>query len=114
MTSHHEPEDRERVVVAARALDETAVVHVDELCARLRVERHWIVELVELGALEPRAGHEPATWGFLAAEMPRLRAITRLVEDLGVNLAGAALIVELVEERRRLLQQLRQWREARD
>jgi hypothetical protein len=114
MNNHHDPEDRDRVVVAARTLDETVVLHVDELCARLHVERHWIVELVELGALEPRAGREPATWGFLAAEVPRLRAITRLVEDLGVNLAGAALIVELVEERRRLLQQLRQWREARD
>lgn len=113
MTIPHDPEDRD-CIVAARALDETVVLHVDELCARLCVERRWIVELVELGALEPRAGHEPAAWDFLAAEVPRLRAITRLVEDLGVNLAGAALIVELVEERRRLLQQLRQWREARD
>jgi hypothetical protein len=32
--------------------------------------------------------------------------MTRLVTDLGVNLAGAAIIVELVEERRRLLAQL--------
>ena len=33
--------------------------------------------------------------------------MTRLVTDLGVNLTGAAIIVELVEERRRLLAQLR-------
>jgi hypothetical protein len=31
------------------------------------------------------------------------------VADLGVNLPGAAIILELVEERRRLLAQLRQW-----
>jgi hypothetical protein len=29
--------------------------------------------------------------------------MTRLVSDLGVNLSGAAIILELVEERRRLL-----------
>ena len=33
--------------------------------------------------------------------------MTRLVTDLGVNLTGAAIILELVEERRRLLAQLR-------
>jgi hypothetical protein len=43
--------------------------------------------------------------------VPRLRAVSRLVADLGVNLPGAAIILELVEERRRLLAQLRQWAE---
>ena len=33
--------------------------------------------------------------------------MTRLVTDLGVNFTGAAIIVELVEERRKLLAQLR-------
>jgi hypothetical protein len=33
-------------------------------------------------------------------------ALTRLVTDLGVNLTGAAIILDLVEERRRLLSQL--------
>jgi hypothetical protein len=32
--------------------------------------------------------------------------MTRLVTDLGVNLIGAAIIIDLVEERRRLLSQL--------
>lgn len=114
MTSHHDFENHDHAVIAAHALDESVVLHVDELCTRLCVERQWIAELVDLGALEPRAGREPGSWDFLASDVPRLRAILRLVDDLDVNLAGAALIVELAEERRRLLQQLRQWREARD
>jgi chaperone modulatory protein CbpM len=98
-------EDR---IFEARIVDDTTFLHVDELCSRLRIERQWIVELVELGALEPYAGDAPSAWAFPATEVPRLRAMTRLVEDLGVNLPGAALILELVEERRRLLAQLRQ------
>jgi chaperone modulatory protein CbpM len=98
-------------IFEARVLDETTVLHVDELCARLRVARQSIVELVELGALEPHGGDEPSAWAFPIAAVPRVHAMTRLVEDLGVNLPGAAIILELVEERRRLLAQLRQWRE---
>ncbi len=104
------PTNGERIF-EARIVDETTSLHVDELCARLRIERQWIVELVELGALEPRGGDEPSAWAFPLADVPRLRTMTRLVEDLGVNLPGAAIILELVEERRRLLAQLRQWTE---
>jgi chaperone modulatory protein CbpM len=94
-------------IFEARVLDDTVTVHVDEFCARLHVERQWIVELVEIGALEPRGGGaEPSAWAFTIADVPRVRAMTRLVRDLGVNLSGAALIVELVEERRRLLAKL--------
>ena len=94
-------------IFEACVIDDTVSLHVDELCARLRVERQWIVELVEIGALEPCGGTESAAWAFPLTVVPRLRAISRLVADLGVNLTGAAIILELVEERRRLLQQLR-------
>ena len=96
-------------IFEARVLDETAALHVDEFCTRVCVERQWIVELVELGALEPRVGSDPTAWAFAAADVPRVRTITRLVDDLGVNLPGAALIVELLEERRQLLAKLSRW-----
>jgi chaperone modulatory protein CbpM len=92
-------------VLLAQFLDDDWL-HIDEICARLRVEPQWIVEMVELGALDPRGGLDPAAWVFPRSELPRVLAMTRLVTDLGVNLSGAAIIVELVEERRRLLSQL--------
>lgn len=95
-------EDRD-VVVRAQLLDDDDWLRIDELCMRLHVEQRWIEELVELGALEPRPGDaDPASWLLPRRELPRVRAMTRLVNDLGVNLVGAAIIVELVEERRRL------------
>lgn len=103
------PDRGDEPVAAMLAIDETVVLRLDELCERLCVERRWVLELVELGALEPGGGAEPAAWSFAASEVPRLRAIARLVDDLGVNLAGAAIILELAEERRRLFAQLRRW-----
>jgi chaperone modulatory protein CbpM len=94
-------------VVRAQMLDDDDWLRIDELCVRLHVEQHWIEELVELGALESRpADTDPASWLLPRRELPRVRAMTRLVTDLGVNLVGAAIIVELVEERRRLLTRL--------
>src|SRR4051812_5842265 len=96
-------------IFEAQVLEQASWLHVDEFCARLHVQRHWIVELVELGALEPRGGDDPSEWAFPRADVPRVRTIARLVEDLGVNLMGAAIILELVEERRRMQAQLRQF-----
>jgi chaperone modulatory protein CbpM len=84
-------------------LDEDDCLRLDEVCTRLQIEQHWVIEMVELGALDPRGGLEPAAWLFPRSTLPRMLAMTRLVTDLGVNLTGAAIILELVEERRRLL-----------
>ncbi len=89
-------------VLLAQVLDDDDWLRIDEICNRLCVEQQWIVEMVELGALEPRGGLEPSDWAFPRRQLPRVLAMTRLVTDLGVNLTGAAIIVELVEERRRL------------
>jgi chaperone modulatory protein CbpM len=98
------------MILQAHVIDATHSLRVDELCARVHVDVRWVVELVELGALEPLHGSAPEEWGFALSEVPRLCAMTRLIEDLGVNLPGAAIILELVEERRRLQAQLEQWR----
>jgi chaperone modulatory protein CbpM len=93
--------DGEERVLQAQLLDESVALQVDEFCTRLRIEREWIVELVELGAIEPRGGDAPESWCFALGDLPRVRTMARLVQDLGVNLAGAALIVEMVERGRK-------------
>ena len=95
-------------IVAAEFVDEATCLRFDEFCARLAVEQQWISELVEIGALEPRGGFEPASWSFAIGDLPRARMMARLVEELEVNLQGAAIIVELIEERRQLVNRLRQ------
>lgn len=86
-------------------LDESAWIEVGDFCAWLRVERHWVASLVEAGVLEPR-GAAPESWSFQASDLARVRAAARLVRDLDVNLSGAAVILDLLEERRRLERRL--------
>jgi chaperone modulatory protein CbpM len=88
-----------------RPLDEW--IAIAEFCHWLRVEPSWVVELVDAGVLEPR-GADPDAWSFPAADLLRARRVARLVDDLGVNLVGAAVILDLVEERRALERRLRQ------
>jgi len=98
-------------ILEGQMLDEAAWLELEEFCARLRIERRWVAELVDSGLLEPR-GADPAAWRFPVMAIARVRATERLVNDLGVNLAGAAVILDLLEERRHLLARLRQLERA--
>jgi chaperone modulatory protein CbpM len=65
-----------------------------------------VIELAELGLVCPR-GTAPQDWQVSARELVRLRTAARLIRDLGVNVSGAALAVELLEARRDLETRLR-------
>ena len=57
----------------------------------------WILALVEEGVIEP-VGTVQARWHFRGYCLRRVRIVQRLESDLGLNLAGAALALELLEE----------------
>ena len=89
----------------AHLLSEGDWVGVDTLCQLCGVELVAIVELAELGWVAPR-GYAPEAWQLPATTLPRLRILGRLMRDLGMNVSGAALAVELLEERQRLRRRL--------
>jgi len=76
------------------ALRAEARLSPEELAAAAGIRATRLRRLVELGLLEP-AG--PGTNEFTAAAAERLRRMLRLHRDLGVNLAGAAIIADLLE-----------------
>ena len=78
-------------------LDEQAQLTLAELNCACAVHADFIIELVEEGVLAP-IGREPHHWRFTDAHMRRGRMALRRQRDLGVNLAGAALALELLEE----------------
>jgi chaperone modulatory protein CbpM len=61
------------------------------------VHAEAIVELVEEGILSP-LGHAPHCWRFNGVHVRRAAMVLRLQRDLGLNLAGAALAVQLLDE----------------
>lgn len=68
-----------------------------DLCRVCEVRTEFVVELVEEGVIVP-VGHEPELWRFHYAHMRRVRTASRLQRDLGLNLAGSALALVLLEE----------------
>jgi chaperone modulatory protein CbpM len=77
--------------------EEVTVLTTSELGRLCTVEVQRIVELVEEGILEvqDQSGGE---WRFAPSSLRRARTALRLQHDLGVNLAGVALALELLEE----------------
>jgi DNA-binding transcriptional MerR regulator len=82
---------------------------LEELAAAARLHPDLIETLVSFGLLEPVARDGPRLL-FDASAVLRLRAIQRLRQDLGVNLAGIGVILDLTERLRRLEQELDWWR----
>lgn len=72
---------------------------LEELCALCNVTPDFIHEVIAYGVLDE-------TSYFNALHLRRLRMIQRLQQDLEVNLAGAALAIELMEEMEHMRAQL--------
>lgn len=77
-----------------------------EVCRLCRLDLDAIIELVDLGLVSPR-GYSPQEWQLPAAAVPRLSMAGRLMRDLGINVSGAVLAVELLEAQRDLERQVR-------
>jgi chaperone modulatory protein CbpM len=78
-------------------LDEQVYVSVTEICHACSSRTEWIVELVEEGILEP-VGKDPDDWHFPSNSISRAHTAMRLQRDLGINLAGVALALDLLSE----------------
>ncbi|HVN41614.1 MAG TPA: chaperone modulator CbpM [Steroidobacteraceae bacterium] len=89
------------LILEGEMLDDGVWYAFAEFCSVLRAEDGLVIELVESGLLEP-SGATPEAWRFPARDLLRARTVTRLVQDLGVNLEGAGIILDLLEERRAL------------
>ena len=88
-------------VLTGVVLDEGTLVTFAEVCQTCDVAGDVVAEMVDVGILEP-TGRDPADWCFDAAGLRRAARAVRLQRDLGVNLAGAALALELLERIDRL------------
>lgn len=92
-------------LLSGEVLEEDVELSLADLCRACQLSAERVFQLVDEGLLEPRGGH-PAQWRFHGRSVWRVRCVMRLERDLGVNLAGAALALELLEELRRLRKRL--------
>jgi DNA-binding transcriptional MerR regulator len=82
---------------------------LEGLAARAGVHPALIRYFVEYGLIEPVA-QQGTQWLFDTTCIARLRMIERLRRDLGANLAGIAVILDLRERLTTLQREVEQWR----
>lgn len=97
----------ERTLVSGVIVDERVEYTLQQLCTLCGISAERAIEMIAEGVIEPD-GRGPQ-WQFSGRAVWRMKKALRLERDLGVNLAGAALALDLLEELeglRRLAQQL--------
>jgi chaperone modulatory protein CbpM len=87
-------------------LEEQTQLTLAELCSACAVHAEWVMDLVAEGILDP-VGREPRYWQFTGTHLHRAGVALRLQRDLGVNLAGIALALQLLDRIETLQMQLR-------
>lgn len=77
-------------------LEANDLVTIDDLCRSCTVEVETVTLLVDEGILDP-VGGRVEHWQFTLTSLRRVKTAMHLQRDLGVNLAGAALALELMD-----------------
>ena len=83
--------------LTALILEDQSGMTLADICRACATEDVVIIEMVEEGVLTP-VGQAPAQWRFSGLHLQHAKVAVRLQRDLGVNLQGAALALQLLEE----------------
>ncbi len=84
-------------VVDSVIVEEHISFTLTELCRACRADSVTLIALVDEGVLEP-AGSGPGDWRFSGPALRRARCALRLAHDLDLGLAGAALVLDLLDD----------------
>lgn len=75
----------------------TRQLSVEEFCQSAELPVEYLLEIVEYGILQP-SGSTPAQWLFDASALAVAKRALRLRQDLEIEWAGIALVLELMTE----------------
>jgi len=107
-----------QIILNGILLDEQSEFSLNDLCCVCSSSAEWIIELVEEGALEPiyrekkplqPLASQQTKWRFSADDLQRARTAMRLQRDLNLNLAGIAMVLDLLENIETLETRLRRF-----
>jgi len=106
MNSSEKSSGKSLDILSGDLIEQDLEFTVDELCRSCSLQLDHVVAFVQEGVLDPR-GENHAQWRFKISSIRRVRTAMRLQRDLGVNLAGAALALELLDRINELQNRLR-------
>jgi chaperone modulatory protein CbpM len=93
-------------LVTATLVDDEQLLTLADLCRACGVHAEVIADMVDYGIIEP-CGESTGRRQFSGGCLWRVTTVVRLQRDLEVNLAGAALALDLLEELRDLRRQIK-------
>lgn len=86
---------QELVIIVDYSKDATLTLM--ELCEICHVPPDFIHDLIEDQIIHPR-GATPDEWIFDLHQLQRVKTVLRLQHDLEINVAGIAVVLELLDE----------------
>ena len=98
--------ERDITALSGPIFDESTEITVVDLVEICGVESVLVEDMIEEGILEPLGGSQDSR-RFSHGSIRRTRTVIHLQRDLGLNLAGAALALELLERITELQTRLR-------
>jgi len=79
-------------------IEEHFTLSITEVCHSLGIQKQWILEVLEEGIIQPVSSGGTSSPQFDQSAIRRLRTSICLQRDLGINLSGIALILDLLDE----------------
>ena len=95
-------------IVSGYILEEESALTLAELCWKCQTSAETIIRLIDHGVIAPIEGASSRQWRFHRSALVRADKALRLKHDLGVNLAGVALALDLLDRIESLQSKLNQ------
>ena len=93
-------------IISGCILEDEDALTLAELCRTCHATAETVTRMVDHGVITPQAGNTSRQWRFHRSTLVRADKALRLKRDLGVNMAGAALALELLDELNQLQRKL--------
>ena len=97
-------------IVSGSILEEEPTLNLAELCQCCQTHAEFVIRLVDQGVISPIKGESSRHWQFHRSAQIRTHKALRLQQDLGINLSGVALSLELLDQIESLNKELNQLR----
>jgi chaperone modulatory protein CbpM len=103
--------DRDRApLIHGELISSARTFTLRETCLVCGAEAARVIELVEFGVVIPE-GAAPESWAFSEPEVLRFKKALRLHRDLGIDPAGLALVLDLLDQIERLHREVERLRQ---
>lgn len=80
-----------------RYVEENFILNITEVCQSLGIQKQWIFEVIDEGIIHPLPSKSSSP-KFDQTAIRRIRTSICLQRDLGINLSGIALVLDLLDE----------------